>query len=656
MCQCAYESSFRPVLLPSVAAAEVFRDLKTQADDEGFKDSQVALELAACYFNGSLTYTDMDLGMKYFSMAIALGNQNAIGSAMNVFEASDYNIPPHIKQTLSETGPDGILPAISDLVTPLFPATINHASVRANTWARIFPDDYASLKSGDERHAFNSEIIKGFQLPDPSQLTEVAHSGMPDFDHMLSVESAVFVNEVRQLGCLNSVNECGLTLLQTSVARNDLPMVKILIRELQADVNMIGTTAGWTPLWLSCLLGYHDIAMFLRDNGADPTCRDTDQGTTILHTLSQFSGADQVRDIVNMALGADLDINVCNSNGMTPLHATFSGWDYSQGAAARVLLERGADPTRQAPDKGDFMTPIALCMRNLDFNLLEAMVAAVKNLPGVSNLGIAKVQAFRWLLNRTRFYFMCVVGKGYEAALTSVLRLIVDADMVSELRSDKLVTLGSSPLFSACHLGRGHIVRALLEAFPDLDLDSVENDPLRERSCLHLALERRSRECVQILLDNGAGILLTTPTGQNALHAAAKFCPSFVPQLVSLVEAMSPEQRCGKTMKEVLDLRKTDGSCVFGMLLWEGYSVEIAESIRSKYDLDYDSLVDYGEGNSSTLTDLTIAIAEQGLLPVGHVRYLLDLSPPPRFVCRGDGSTLLTRAVAGWRSRKSQTI
>jgi hypothetical protein len=196
----------------------------------------------------------------------------------------------------------------------------------------------------------------------------------------------------------------------------------------------------------------------------------------------------------------------------------------------------------------------------------------------------------------------------------------------------------------------------LLEAFPDLDLDSIENDSLQERSCLHLALERRSRECVQILLDNGAGILFTTPTGQNALHVAAKFYPSFVPQLVSLVEAMTPEQRCGKTMKEILDLRSTNGSCVFGMLLWEGYKIEIAESIRSKFDLDYDSLVDYGKGNSSTLTDLTIAIAEQGLLPVGHLHYLLDLSPPPRFVCRGNGSTLLTRAVAGWRSRKSKTI
>jgi ankyrin repeat protein len=638
----------------------------------------VAFELAACYFNGSVTDTDMHLGMKYFSTATAFGNSNAIGSARNVFEACSCDIPPQIvdivERTLSESGPEGILIAISDLYTPIFPVTVNHASIRAHTWARLFPAQYDSLTSGDERYVFNSSIVKVFRFSSWAQFVEAARSDVFDSEHILSVpmrgfghgglsdKSELFVNQVRQLGCLNSPDKYGLTLLQTAVARNDLPKVTVLIRELRADVNAIGDTAGWTPLWLSCLLGYHDIAMFLRDNGADPTCRDTNQLTTVLHTLSQFSDANQVRDIVDMALDAGLDVNVCDSFGMAPLHTTFAGWDYSRGAAARVLLERGADPTRQAPERGDFMTPIALCVRNLDFDLLKSMVTAAQSLPGVSkaaarrNLGIAKVQAFRWLVNRTRFYFMCVVGKGYEAALASVLHLIVDEDMMNELSSDKHIASGGSPIFFACHLGRGHIVKALLEAVPNLDLNSIENDPQRERSCLHFAIERRSRECIQILMDNGAEILHTTPIGHNALHAAAKFYPSLVPQLVALVDAMNSEQRGGKTTKEILDLRSKHGSSVFGLLLWEGNSVDVAESIRSKYDLDYDSLVDYEDGDLSTLTDITIGLVEQGVLPLGHISYLLNLSPPPRFVCRGDGSTLLTRAVAGWRSRKLSAI
>jgi ankyrin repeat protein len=660
-------------LLPSVAAAEVFQDLKTKADADGFNDGQVAFELAACYFNGSLTTPDIHLGLKYLLTATALGNLNAIGSAINVFEACNRDMPPGIRdiveEWLSENGSNDLLTAVLDPL--ILPLTVNHYSIRNNTWARIFPAHYALLISGDKRHLFNSVIAKLVQLPESFQPSEAALLDAFDFGQMhsyrmqglgyekLSVESEIFVNEVRQLGCLNGVDEYGLTLLQTAVARNDLPMVKVLVHELRANVNAIGNTAGWTPLWLSCLFGYHDIAMFLQENGADPTCRDTEHGTTILHTITQFSEEYQVRDIVNMALDAGLDINVCNSTGMTPLHAIFIRWDYSRGAAARVLLEKGADPTRKAPDREDFVTPIGLCMRNLDSGLLESMVKAVEGLPGAStadarrNLGKAKSQAFRWLVHQTRFYFMCVVGKGYEAALASVLRLIVDADMASELASDKLVTSGISPLYCACHLGRGHIVQALLEAVPNLDLDSIENDPARERSCLQFVIERRSGECIQILLKNGAEILRNTPRG-NALHAAAQFYPSLVPQLVTLVDAMSPEQRGGKTMKEILDLPNKYGFSVFGLLLGEGYSVDIAESIRSKYDLDYDSLVETDE-RSPTLTGVLMAPVERGFIPVGNLSYLLNLSPPPRFLCGGNGSTLLMRAVAGWRSRKSPT-
>jgi len=676
--QFGYEYDFRPVILPSVAATEVFQDLKTQADGEGFSDSQVAFELAACYFNGCVTDTDMHLGLEYFSKSVVLGNLNAIGSATNVFEACGCVVPSPIREivgrTLNESGSSAILPAISSLCILGFPVTVDHANIQASAWARLFPAQY-SLFTGadaDERHVFNHAVAKLFRIAASPKFAGAAHRDVFDFEKMRSyrmegherlpvAESEAFVAEVRRLGCLNSPNEYGLTLLQTAVSRGDLPMVTILVHELQADVNEIGNTRGWTPLWLSCLFGCHNVAMFLRDNGADPTCRDTEQGTTILHTLTQFSEVDQVRDVVEMALSAGVDINVCASNGMTPLHATFAGWDYSRGAAAQVLLERGADPTRQVPDHMDFMTPIGLCMRNLDAKLLESMISAAQTLPGASgvdarrNLGMAKAQAFRWLGLQTRFYFMCAVGRGYEAALTFVLRLIMDEAMMSELASSKLVDAGSSPLQLACHFGRSHIVRALVEAVPNLDLDSIG------RPCLHLAIERRSRDCVQILINQGAKILQVAPDSeQNALHVGAKYFPSLVPQLAAMVDAMSLEERGGKSTKEVLDLRNKEGFSVFGLLLAEGYSQEkdIAESIRSKYNLDYDSLVQYTEGDySRTLLGVFAGLSiMHGLIPIGQLRYLLDLSPQPIFVCASNGSTLLTAAVAGWMSRKSQTI
>lgn len=54
-----------------------------------------------------------------------------------------------------------------------------------------------------------------------------------------------------------------------------------------------------------------------------------------------------------MALMVGVDINGCASNGTTPLHTTFAGQDYSEGAATQILLVNKADSTAEAQDGAD---------------------------------------------------------------------------------------------------------------------------------------------------------------------------------------------------------------------------------------------------------------------------------------------------------------
>jgi ankyrin repeat protein len=126
-----------------------------------------------------------------------------------------------------------------------------------------------------------------------------------------------------------------------------------MVEELGADIEVIGGTPGGTPLWISCLFGYHDIARLLHTAGANASCRDLSKGITVLHTLTQFSSGHEVVDIVNMALMVGVDINGCASNGTTPLHTTFAGRDYSEGAATQILLVNKADSMAEAPDGAD---------------------------------------------------------------------------------------------------------------------------------------------------------------------------------------------------------------------------------------------------------------------------------------------------------------
>ncbi|KAG7418401.1 Serine/threonine-protein kinase HT1 [Fusarium oxysporum f. sp. rapae] len=667
----AFEHTLNVSLIPRVAQEEVFRDLKESVESGDVQDSAAPLHLAGAYLNGLLVEPSIGKGLNNLTTAAMMDNPDALSVILSIFDACDALLPPDRKDELlskvESYGTKTFGLAQGTLFDHLVPKHLSTNHVLGKVWTRKWPQKYEAYLATERRfpNMFLLHCNSPLFLKKPNMETPVF-----DFDRLACFKDAgkenidpektdEFKEGVTRLDCLNCCNKDGFTLLQIATVKNDLVMARALV-ELDADVNAHGNTHGWAPLLLSCHCGHFDMAKLLIDNGADPRIRETLYGATILHSLTQFSKREHCEEIFDIALSAGLDINVPMKNGATPLHTTFAAWDYSDGVATELLLEYGADPTRQVQGWDGFLnfnTAIAHAAQQLDVDLLRKMLAASEALVAISGLSAqrqlsdAKAQALSALFRRTRFYCMCVAGKGYKEKLETVISLLADEDarsvLIERRRVDKKQP--TDPFLTMCTFrGSGFFVDALLKVFPDTVIDDPSwNLP---RLFLHVAIERRDIEAVRAFVRQGAGILTKEKGGRNALHFAAHYFPMILPELIQTLEDFSPEKRKGKSMTEILEEQCNSGLAVFAQLLVEGYDDErkLAETLRAKYCLKHDfkmsrdgSWVRFG----GYLVSLAVA---DGLVPVEHIQYLLELDPLPEYVTTPTGKTLLATAIEGF--------
>lgn len=620
---------------------------------------------------------DLDLGLHFLAKAADRGNYGAITVLCNVFDSCDRILPDSlveaIRQKITDTAPDCIMLLVPDVRALKVPWKVSQNHSRGEEWRRQFPDNYNAFVQSDLRRSRQALLISIINSSLDSVIASDQRNTPFDFSSLqcwqqrrgylwsseLNIDA--FVEEVKELHCVDRPNGWGLTLLQQAVAYQDYAMIVILIDRLGADVNFFGNTPGWTPFWLCCLFGQFDIAITLLTKGASIDCQDQETGATILHMINQFADDHHIEAVLNLALSDNscLDVERASTSGMTPLHATFAGWDFSTGAAARALLKLGANPTASAPDNKDFITPIGLCMLRLDAPLLECMLQCpwiterMRDADALKAIAVAKAQAFRSLVGKTQFYFRAVVGKDWSNALRSVLQLIVDEEMIREFDRSPLVDPEAGLLRVVVNTSRTYMAKALMTPSPLLEAtQNVSN----RRPILHLAIERRLRGCVHLLIRLGANILEKDRDEQTALHAAAHYFPAILAELIDVVERMEPEQRGGMSTKQILETHNVRGFDIIGLLIVEGYVDEIrmAEVLRVKYELDLDLMHPMtGYDLVMTLTGAMIcASVVHGLVPTEQFEYLLGLSPRPKFVCSRSGNTLLEFAVYGFMSRK----
>jgi hypothetical protein len=510
-------------LIPRVAQEEVFRDLKESVELGDVQDSAAPLHLAGAYLNGQLVEPSETKGLEHLVTAAVMENPEALSVTLNIFDACDTPLPQESEiELLSKVESYGTKTfglAQGTLFDHLVPKHLSTNQVLGRTRTRKWPEKYEEYLATERR--FPNMFL--LHCNSPLFLKQKPNMDTPifDFDRLACLKDAgkenldlgrtdEFKKEVTRLECLNLCNKDGFTLLQIAAVKNDLALARALV-ELGVDVNAHGNTHGWAPLLLCCHCDHFDMAKLLIANGADPTIRETLHGATILHSLTKFSKREHCEEIFDIALSAGLDINVAMKNGATPLHTTFAAWDYSHGVVTELLLEYGADPTRQVQEWDGFLnfnTSITHAAQQLDVDVVRKFLAASEALVTISGLSAqrqlsdAKAQALSALFRRSRFYCTCVGGKGYKEKLETVISLLADEDarsvLIERRRVDKKQP--TDPFLTMCTFrGSGFFVDNFLKVFPDTVIDDPSwNLP---RLFLHVAIERRDIEPYVLSLD-----------------------------------------------------------------------------------------------------------------------------------------------------------
>ena len=447
---------------------------------------------------------------------------------------------------------------------------------------------------------------------------------------------------------------------------------KNLIESGNIDLNDCGLTPGWSPLWLSIISGGSILMYDLLRQKCFPKVASATGAGSVIHVLNQLDKKD-VRPVLKMILRSNdavsgltylfaKMIGIGNStraiedrvNDLTPLLATFVGWDYSDGEATRALLDLGANPTASIAHEGLEASAIVLCMRTLDHGLLEHMLSspwAMQNNDerGRTAIAKAKVNAFRHLITHTKFYYVSILGGDFDDSLKRCLNLLIDDEMLVQLNVDNLKyapQVNTSPLGSSLYHSKPFVAEALLKIYDDKNFEFL----VKETPHLLTAIERQQRKIASLLIRKGASPMETGVAGFNAFHTAAMHFPAFLPELLNLAAETNLCENTGKSMKEILQLNTEQGNDVISLLLLEGYEAEfsVAEQLLN-YGLEV-NIPRYDLGGEVLWTLAAFAVymtARQAVTPLTQLNFILNLDPRPEMICSNKGDTLFEIAMTG---------
>ena len=469
------------------------------------------------------------------------------------------------------------------------------------------------------------------------------------------------IKAVREHRCLEQTDVLCMTLLQRAAARGDLELTKTLVLDLGASVDAYGVVPGLTPLWISCFSGYINIALFLVQQGAVSTCRDSISGRTILHFLNQFQTEKDIAQILAIGISAGLSLEEKDSHGNTPLMSTFIGWDFSHGIATKVLLELGVDALVRS--NGDW-TPMCAAVQSLDFETSRAIADSylAYSLPSADrsrtrfvSIEDEKLTAFMTMCSQTEFYRRRVGGEQSFKKLQQIVELLLDVGTVDAIERSELIR-GTNPLISASHMGHDDLVIAILSSTYCPGINEV--DRMNRMSALHWSVEHGRFASTMSLLSQGANPLLRDKEGLNVFHRAARFSPKLLLQILESIDSTEFPKPEGHDTRSIIMMATSDGFTPFAIAVQEGSAEHLmaAETMRQKYHIDHDSY-SLRKSRTETMKTLMAYLVEcsvsSNIFTLGQVEYVLNISPRPKFKGDTSGDTLLHYAVGGWQYGKA---
>jgi ankyrin repeat protein len=262
-----------------------------------------------------------------------------------------------------------------------------------------------------------------------------------------------------------------------AIRSNDIHALRALVATHGANVQ---DAIGMTPLMLASAFGTYDAAKLLVDAGADVKAA-SKAGVTALHVawrdeaivrLLLAHGADvhaktQIgatplvvaasatgsEKVVRVLLDKGADSNAAENRGVTPLIAAAG---VGNTAAAKLLLERGANPNAYAPGVGQkTATPLLGAAHNGDVELTRLLLARKPDLDTKSpdNDGIVKN-------GPVAFGALSALHLATAAPSADVIKMLLDAGAASDARDAR----GATPLMWAIATDRpeARIIRMLL--------------------------------------------------------------------------------------------------------------------------------------------------------------------------------------------------
>ena len=303
-------------------------------------------------------------------------------------------------------------------------------------------------------------------------------------------------------------------------------------RELLAyryDVNCKGND-GLTPLHLAAIHGQENILRILLEQGANPSAR-CDQGGTTLHLLASVPGTPITETLIDLVLRDRPPLEIANGGGLTPLmHACLKG----EMLLAMRLIRHGAD-VRATNREGETALHLAahhgkapmihLLVNNgaeLEAKAINGFTPLHSAVSGPSDpsdtveqllrAGPDKEATFNWRIDiepRLTKPLHLAILKHNKACITCLLESGANIEA-----SDGVVQ--HRPLHWAASVGYLEIVKVLLDHGA-----KIEASDANQRRPLHLAANTSHFEIVKALLDHGANIEASDREGDRPLHYAA---------------------------------------------------------------------------------------------------------------------------------------
>ena len=389
-------------------------------------------------------------------------------------------------------------------------------------------------------------------------LLAVQNGDQAEIERLVSVEPTC-VLEMDEHGATHSKNK-GAAPLFVACRKGDAPTVSILLACAHTDVNCTRVEGGLSPLIIAAQNGYEDVVKILLTSPAiDVNCAG-DGGITALYMACFKGNVSVVRELlacstlnVNHAIDRvsatallraaefehdcivelliafpDIDVNVANSKGHTPLYAA------SRRGCSKVVALLLTVPSLNvnAPCHQRGNTALIAASEKGQTRIVKQLLAA----PGVD---VNHANSKQW----TALTIASQIGH------EEVVQLLLSCDGIDV---NHAVSSGSTSLILASANGHLAVVKALL-AVSGIDInrtnnrddtalicanlnDHTEVAELLERACnlnaaqaknlqlrLHWAAKKGHELVAQRLLDSGADVYgADAMTGATALLSAAK--------------------------------------------------------------------------------------------------------------------------------------